>query len=238
MGHEVGGFFDEQAESYGEYGNEPNNEAVARRIESRLSGSVLSIGGLWDQARVDGRCRVTVADLSRRMLRNYADRDVALVQSDACRLAFASESTDHVVFPLILHHIAGRSGREARRYVRQVLGEAHRIVRPGGWIWISELCVSGLLYGTEILAAPLTRRFLALAGQPLVVMHSRSFYQSALAEAGWEEISAERIDAEGSKPFDLVVPILGMPWLRIPRFSFPLRSTLIAARRPLPRSST
>jgi SAM-dependent methyltransferase len=226
-------FFDDQAADYRTLGigNEASNSVAARKIETGIRGSVLSVGGLWDQASLPVGVRVTAADLSREMLHAFAEPGMTLVQCEAGALPFANASMDHAVLPLVLHHLANGSGWDARRRVRRTLEQLHDIVRPGGTIWINEICVQSAIYALELVAAPLTSRVLSLVGQPLVVMHSLSFYGTALREAGWTDIVAEPIVAPDARPFDLVVPVLGMPWLRIPRFAYPIRPTLIHARR-------
>ena len=228
-------FFDDQASDYRalEIGNEASNSVAARKIEAGIRGSVLSVGGPWDQASVPPGVRVTAADVSREMLRAFAEPGMTLVQCDARALPFALSSMDHAVVPLVLHHLAVGSAWDARRQVRQALHQLRAIVRPGGTIWINEICVQSAIYALELLAGPLTSRMLSVVGQPLVVMHSRSFYEKALRETGWTDISAEPIVAPNARPLDLVVPVLGMPWFRIPRFAYPVRPTLFSARRPL-----
>jgi SAM-dependent methyltransferase len=227
-------FFDGQAQDYRSLGigNEASNDVAARRIEAGVRGSVLSVGGLWDQAKLPPGVRVIAADLSKEMLRAFAEPGVSLVQCDARALPFAGSSVDHAVLPLMLHHLAEGSAWDARRQVRRALQQLRAIVRPGGMIWINEICVQAAIYGLELLAGPLTSKLLSLLGQSLVVFHSRSFYEETLRETGWTDISAEPIVAPDAKPLDLVVPVLGMPWFRIPRFAFPIRPTLFSARRP------
>ena len=226
-------FFDQQAPDYRTLGigNEASNSVAARRIEAGLRGAVLAVGGLWDQASLPAGVRVTAADLSRQMLRAFAEPGMTLVQCDARALPFAPASMDHAVLPLMLHHLADGSAWAARRQVREALRQLHTILRPGGRIWINEICVQRAIYGLELIAGPLTAAVLSLVGQPLVVMHSLSFYEKSLRETGWTDVVAEPIVAPDAKPFDLVVPVLGMPWLRIPRFAYPIRPTLIHARR-------
>ena len=235
MGDSVDEFFDRHAERYhsSEDGWEPFHRIAAKKIEAGLDGRVLCVGGLWDQATLSlSRYSVTIADLSQQMLEAYSDPQLRKVRCDALQLSFASSSVRHVVLPLIVHHIAGNSGLEARRLARTVFERLLDVVEPGGRLWISELCISRIVYGLELLAAPLTRRILNLGRQPLVIMHSAGFYRQALADAGWLDIRVDRIQATDAKPLDIVGVILAAPWLRVPRFVYPIKPTLISARRP------
>ncbi|MBI5442359.1 MAG: class I SAM-dependent methyltransferase [Deltaproteobacteria bacterium] len=230
-GHETE-FFDRQAESYHSVpaGMRPFHEATARRIESGLAGSVLCIGGLWSRADLSSRgYRLTVMDASAAMLRHYGSEGVLLVQGDACRIGFPDGTFDHVVLPLLLHHVAGSSAISARRNVREVLGGVARVLRPGGSVWIHEFCVPPAVYGVEILSAPFVRWGLALARIPLVVMHTRGFYRSALVESGFHRVEVETVRPLTASP-TWIRPVIGLPWLTVPRWIYPARPTLITAR--------
>jgi SAM-dependent methyltransferase len=205
---------------------------TALRIESQLSGFVLSVGGLWPQATGPGRARsVAICDLSLAMLRSWRALTTLAVQGDARGLPFADGAFDHVVLPLVLHHVAGRTADEARHLTILVVREAARVLRRGGLVWICEICPSPRGYRWERRLVPLTRRLLGWVGQPLVVLHSAEFYLSILDRDQWAETGAVPIRAEGAGPWDLVQPVIALPWLRIPRFTFPVQPVLVTARR-------
>lgn len=233
--HNAGRFFDAQADAYaaGKAGMGAIHEIIAGRLEQALSGDVLSIGGLWSHAVVAPDVQLTIIDASAAMLRQSAARlpGMRLIKADARDLPLADRSFDHVVLPLVLHHVAGRSGAEARAGARAVLIETHRVLRPGGWLWISEFCVSRALYSVECLFAPLTRAFLSLAGAPLVIMHDRSFYETAIARPLWSATQIETVGAPDTGPLDVITPIIGMPWIKVPRALYPVVPTLIRAHR-------
>ena len=228
-------FFDAQADDYHvrAAGMRVLHEVVAARLSAAISGDVLSVGGLWQRAEVPAEVRLTIVDASAAMLRQgSAHLPVArLVKADARALPLSERSFDHVVLPLILHHVAGRSASEAREGAIAVLAEARRVLRPGGTLWISEFCVSAPLYAAERLLAPLTRRALAMAGAPLVIMHDSNFYRRALTSSHWSAPTFDVIRAPGARPFDVVTPIIGVPWIRVPRALYPLDLTLIHAQR-------
>jgi SAM-dependent methyltransferase len=188
-----GEFFDRQAASYcaSRGGMRPFHEVTARTIEAGLGGSVLSVGGLWNSAEPSGRgYRLTVLDVSAEMLKRSAREGIELIQGDVRTTSFADASFDHVVLPLVLHHVAGLNALTARRNVREILGRLFPILRPGGRVWISEFCVPRAVYAVEVPLAPAIRWGLSLARIPLVVMHTARFYESALVEAGFDEVRA------------------------------------------------
>lgn len=235
MSDRVSQFFDREAEAY--HGGPPGPMApyhrrTARTIERGLSGDVLCVGGIWARADLDAcaGCRITVGDVSEEMLRHWASESVRTEICDARSMPFEDESFDHVVYPLVLHHIAGVHGAQARRFASEALVEARRVLRPGGRIWISEFTVSPPVYGLELAASPLTHAVLRLAGIPLVVMHSKAFYRHALAAAGFTEVECEAVAAPDAGPFDLLRPVIGLDWLVMPRFLYPVTPTLVTAR--------
>ncbi len=123
-------FFDEQADAYHAKtgGMAPFHVITAARIEAQLSGKVVGIGGVWAQA--DTRtCRaldLTVMDLSPKMLEHWAAEGYQTIQGDARQTPFENNSIDHVVLPLILHHVTEGSWAESRRQVARVLEEVRR----------------------------------------------------------------------------------------------------------------
>lgn len=235
MSREVGEFFDTHAAGYHGHpaGLKPLHLVTAAKIEEAVDGRTLGLGGLWTHASLFAcSATVVVADLSFAMLRTWAADGAPAAQCDALELPFAAGSLDHVVLPLILHHVAGSSARQSEVAVRQVLEGVRSILKPGGTVWISELCPAPTVYRIEKLMAFVTRFLLGLVGEPLVMMHSEQFYVDELGRQGWVDVRAERIESEDTRHTDLIRPVIAVPWLRIPRFLFPLRPVLIRARRP------
>ncbi len=230
---DVGGYFDVQAAGYtsSTAGMQYHHHATARIIDAGVRGDVLTVGGIWKYANVGGvDGRVVVADLSREMLGTYASLGADRLQADATALPFAGGEFDHVVLPLVVHHVAGDSLAEAVDGARAVLTEVRRVLRPGGQVWISEFCLPGWVYAVERAAVPVTRRFLWLFGTPLVVMHSLPFYERTLRELGFSAVTARAIAPPDATPWDWITPIIGVRFIKVPRFAYPAYPTLITAR--------
>lgn len=229
-------FFDQRAGDYHASrrgGMWPFHRVTAAQLERELAGRVLAVGGLWWEADVAAVAGVvTVADRSQEMLRHYAEQGLTTVRCDARELPFDPASFDHVVLPLVLHHLTGNHGWAARREARRALAQAARVLKPGGKLWISEFCVRPWVYALELVVSPITRLTLAAARIPLVVMHSVSFYATALRELGFTGIAAVAVRAPEVRPTDLIQPVIGLPWLLVPRCLYPVRPTLVTSRAP------
>jgi ubiquinone/menaquinone biosynthesis C-methylase UbiE len=228
-------FFDEQADAYHAKtgGMAPYHVITAARIEEGLGGTVVGIGGIWAQADAQ-TCRdldLTVVDLSPKMLEHWAASGYRTMQGDARQTPFEDGSIDHVVLPLILHHITEGSWSESRRQVARVLEEVRRILKPGGRVWISDFSVNSVVYTVERFASALTRRVLALAGIPLVIMHPQQFYETQLREMGFLDVSAFRPQPPSTSSFDMLTPIIGLDWLKVPRGLYPVKPVLISATK-------
>lgn len=229
-------FFNRSSEQYhhnyrsGAIRVNPALTEAARRLEPLLVGDVLCVGGLWSPAKLDQvSARVTVVDSAAAMLPYWKDYDTRLLCADGRQLPFADNSFDFVVLPMVLHHIVGNSARTARRNVRKVFSEAHRLLRCGGTISIIDFTLPRLVYGAELALAPITRRLLGARGIPLVVMHSASFYESELRDAGFEHIDVARL-SHGRSLVQLVSPVVGLPWFKLPLWALPTRTCQIFAR--------
>jgi SAM-dependent methyltransferase len=226
-------FFDSNASEY--FGTDAGmgtvNQLSAQHIEEGIFGRVLSVGGMWPRYSQEAisDLDLTVADVSAEMLRPHREAGLSTALDDARALSFSDASFDHVVLPLVLHHITDQSWIAARREVNKVLAEVRRVLRTGGRVWISEFSVSRPIYWTEALAAPLTRLVLGFADIPLVVMHSAEFYRSALRRESFGDLHSYYPDPPGGRWHDPIRPIIGLPWLKVPRALYPVRPLVLSA---------
>jgi SAM-dependent methyltransferase len=226
-------FFNTNATSY--YGSDAGmgsvNELVARHIEAGVSGRVLSVGGIWPQYSPEAvsKLDLVVADVSEEMLRPLRETGLFTVLEDARALSFPDGSFDHVVLPLVLHHITEQSWTAARREVAKVVGEARRVLTEGGRIWISEFSVREPIYWAEAAAAPITRLVLSFVDIPLVVMHTTDFYRRVLLRKSFSGVTTYYPDPPSARWADPIRPIIGLPWLTVPRGLYPVRPVVLSA---------
>lgn len=127
--------YDREAEHYDDSrGGQPRAEAAAAAVRSLLpadrSLTVVDVaGGTGIVAATLGSrlVRVVVADLSEGMLRQAARRMPGLqVRTSAFSLPVRDSSIDAITCVWLLHLLA------SRREVAEVIGEAARVLRPGG----------------------------------------------------------------------------------------------------------
>jgi SAM-dependent methyltransferase len=225
-------FWDRQAQRYnGDRRGDNHHQHSADLIEPGLHGEVLSIGGLWAAADIQRvNARLTVADSSAGMLKQYAEAGLSTLLADARSLPVASAAYDHVVMPLVLHHIAGNNGAQARKQARRALQEAVRVTKPGGQVWIKEIVVSRAVYLPELVLSPLTKAMLALADIPLVIFHPLAFYRSVLLELGCRNVQSWQSAGASERWNDWIAPVIGLPRLKVPRIAYPVRYVLVCAR--------
>ncbi len=202
-------------------------------LNKALSGDVLCVGGLYDHVDLlSSRFSITVVDVSAKMLSAYESRGAKVRLGDARKLDFPTGSVDHVVFPLVLHHVTGTSAQQARENVLLCFREALRVLRPGGVVWAKEILVRGAIYPLELALAPLTQRLFAIRRVPLVIFHSWAFYQSRLQAAGFADVSLTRSRAQQGRWYDLVRPVIGLR-LRVPKILVPVSYGLLRGVKPL-----
>jgi SAM-dependent methyltransferase len=193
---------------------------------------VLSIGGVWDWFEWESGIRsLTVLDLSARMLASYCPPGATAVKGDLFEIEFPPAAFDTVVFPLVLHHTPLGDWRTSQARVRDALARAGRWLRPGGTVVVVEYCAQPVWAVAQRAVLPLTRWFLRRAGQPLVIMQSRRFYESALAEH-FLRVDAARVLAPGFDYWKWYPVFMSVRWLRVPLAMYPRLHVLVAERPP------
>ncbi len=234
MSREIRDFFNREAAGYGRRpgGMRPFHEITDEKLGAALSGAVLCVGSLWvGSSPLPSGATITAADSAIAMLLRGERSPDRSLGADALGLPFRDDTFDHLVYPLVLHHIAETSAARSRALVRRALAEGKRVLRPGGTLWISDFSVPRPVYVAERFLAPVTRLLLRCVRQPFLVMHTAGFYARTLESLGFSGVAAERIRPTSIGPWDTMVPVIAAPWFHVPRFAYPLYPTLIAGTK-------
>lgn len=201
---------------------QPRHLFAARELESNLDGRILCVGGLWVGAPASfvARHNVTVLDVSAAMLSHFEVMGAIPVQGDARAMPFPDSAFDHVVFPLVLHHITDGSAQRSRANIHRAVAEAHRVLRKNGSVWIREITTTPLVYRAQRLLAPATKWILARRDVPLVIFHDERFLRRALTLNGFEQLASTHVP-EPRRWTRVNRPIIGLPQFVLPERLLP-----------------
>jgi SAM-dependent methyltransferase len=91
--------------------------------------------------------------------------NVTLNTGSALSIPEPNDSFDGVLVAMLIHHLVGTTVKESVANVHRAIGEAFRVLQPGGRLIILESCVPRWFYGLERavfpIAAPLINAILA-----------------------------------------------------------------------------
>ncbi len=207
------------------------DRAAADVLNKEVRGRTLSVGGVWEFFSPGPQLSPLVClDLSAPMLESYAPAGAEKVVGDMFETELSENSFDSVVFSLILHHVAQGNWGECEGRIREALARTRRWLKPGGTVFILEYCPHPFWMPIQRLILPLTRLFLKLVGQPLVVMHDKGFYEREFAAAGFGSIAARRISATGVSDWTWFPVFMAVPWLKLPLKVYPRMHILVAGK--------
>jgi hypothetical protein len=226
-------FFDEEADQYPllKSLSAKLDLFVASYLNHEVRGRTLAVGGVWDHFEWRPHLEsLTVLDMSERMLAAWCPQNARGIVGDLYVHEFPPASFDSVVLPLILHHTPQGNWLESQRRVDEAVARASRWLTDEGRLFIVEWCPHPAWYWLERIVLPLTRRFLALLRQPLVVMHSRAFYEEILARH-FRRVETIPVVPDGFNWWAWYPIFMSTPRLRLPFAIYP-KMTVFAAARP------
>lgn len=149
-----------------------------------------------------------------------ANKSVDLkVCASATALPFADASVDTVVAVYALHHMTGTSVKETCVMVNEVLSEFARVIRPGGRILVIEMAPVGPFGILQDFFWNTSKTLLGTALDQFFWTPNR--LQERCPGSIWK-LKMDFVQF-ASSPLESVPPIFSLPWLRIPRFLYPLR---------------
>jgi SAM-dependent methyltransferase len=224
--NEVSRFF-ERSHSGGDYRDlktltRAQDELAASVLNAGLRGRALTIGGVWEGFSAGPAVKeLSALDLSAEMLKSYAPEGARQIVGDVFETDLPEASFDSIVFSLMLHHVAEGGWARCEERVRTAIARAARWLAPGGTLFVLEYCPHPAWMPLQRLGLPLTKAFLALAGQPLVVMHPTAFYEKALGEAGLRSFVDRPIRPENVSPWTWFPVFMAVKWLKLPLGVYP-----------------
>ena len=228
-------FFDRESRRYEEFAKTRDFVlSLQERVIPLLKGNVLDIGSGCVTDFKDGPFDLYVGmDISLGMLLGLQrERKMRAVCGDANTPPFRKGSFDTLIFRAVLHHLNPGGMPQARmeETIGKVFLEAMRLVRRDGKIVLIEPCLSPLIEDFERYFALPTRFVMRLLGLPYVFIFSIERLSVLLREAGWDILRFNQIRGTG-KRWDWIIPILGLPFLKIPRWLSPSKVYLIEGRK-------
>ncbi len=92
-------------------------------------------------------------------------------------------SFDAVLMVMLIHHLVGRTVADCRSNARRAIGEASRVLKPGGRFILVESCVPRWFYGLERLAyRPSTKLLPLLSSHPPTLQYAADDLRGMVAE--------------------------------------------------------
>ncbi len=218
-------FFDRQssAKRYSELKSELHgqDEIGARLLNAEARGDTLVVGGVWDSFEWRPEVEsITVLDSSPEMLKDYAPPGSRAVLGDLFEHEFEAGAFDTVVFPLMLHHTAEKSWGRSQRRIAEALERAERWLRRSGRVLILEHCPHPAWNPVQRLGLPVTKAFMKVIGQPLVLLQTQAFFERELTRT-FGACRSVRVAPDAIKPWTMLPVFLGAPWVKLPFAVYP-----------------
>lgn len=199
-------------------------EAVTREVAGTELLLDVGNGGVfeYDTTQVG---RIVAVDLFLDQLpASHFPPNVTARKGDALALDEPDEAYEVVLEALLYHHLVGRRPDDSLANIRRAIGEAARVLRPGGRLVVAESCVPRWFYGFERamfrpLALAAGRRL--LGGHPAVLQIPFPLLQ---------ELVAERLEVEHAHhiPMGRWLTQFGRRW---PTALTPARAVIVVGRK-------
>lgn len=120
--------------------------------------------------------------------------NVMLKTGSALDLPEPSQSFDCAVMVMLIHHLVGNDVNECVENIRRALREAHRVLRPGGKLIVSESCVSPWFYNFERLVFPLVAPVIgSLTGHPATIQYPPQMLRAEIEQIFEGTVEVEEI---------------------------------------------
>lgn len=168
-------------------------------------------------------------DPSAESLGQNTDVDERIVGS-AENIQMIAATVDLAVLFYSLHHITGQTMAESETLRRRAFGELSRVLKPGGQLLVFEMTPTSLGETLQSALWPLAKRALGAALDSLFWAEYEVIAASVHGRRG--NLLFQSSQTFDCSSFALIAPIISLPWLKIPRFLFPLTPTLYRWSKP------
>lgn len=228
-------FFNRESSRYDQFVKQRDFVPLLQeKVNPLLKGRVLDVGsGCIVDFDKSGFDLYVALDLSLGMLLGLKRGEkIKAICGDANHLPFQEGSFDTVIYRAVLHHLnpEGKSLREMRKIVKRAFREVHRILGRNGQILVIEPCLPSWLEIVERTLTPLIRWSMRRLGLPYVFLFSKKRFSDLLRKGGWPFLEIEPVRG-GGRNWDWIMPILGLPFIKIPRWVSPSTVYLFQGRR-------
>jgi SAM-dependent methyltransferase len=147
---------------------------------------------------------------------------VQLKNGSALDLPEPDGSFDGVLMSMLIHHLIGKTLAECRSNVSRAIGEALRVLKPGGRLVIVESCVPSWFYSFERIVFPAASKVIEMCIEHPATLQFTPLYIAKLLQEHGAEVE--------------VIPIPRGRWLlqygfKIPAALTPARPYRFVARR-------
>ena len=201
-------------------------------MEPRMGRKVLDVGNGGVREFNSSQTSLYVGvDFSLDMLKKGENKGIHKVCGEAVNLAFREGSFDTLFYRSLLHHLAGKNVKETIQTIKTALGQGFSCLKPEGNVIIIEPCLPAFLEGAEKLLYHLLRAFFFLTKQSSVFLFSAGTLTRTLLESGYREIKVWKMDDHGRSQWEFISPMIGLPFIKIPRGLNPARRTIFEARK-------
>ena len=201
-------------------------------VEPRMGQKVLDVGNGGMRHFNSSQTLLYVGlDFSLEMLKKEEKTDIHKVCGEATHLAFREGSFDTLFYSYLLHHLAGKNVRGTKKAVEAALSEGLACLKKEGNVVIIEHCFPTLLERVEKLVYYLIRAFIILTKQSNVFIFSAETLNRTLMESGYREIRVWKIEDHEKSRWEFVTLMIGLPFIKIPRWLSPAKTTIFEARK-------
>jgi ubiquinone/menaquinone biosynthesis C-methylase UbiE len=201
-------------------------------VEPRMGKKVLDVGNGGVRGFNSSQTSLYVGlDFSLEMLKKDENTSIYKVCGEAMNLAFRGGSFDTLFYSYLLHHLAGKDIKGTMQAVKTALCEGLTCLKKEGNVVIIEHCFPTLLERVEKLLYYLIRAFLILTKQSNVFIFSAEALTRTLMESGYREIKVWEIDDKERGQWEFVTAMVGLPFIKIPRWLNPAKTTILEARK-------